>query len=198
MSDDVPYMGGQDPLEKSGVIPTAVSDFSRKWIAGYHVVVLMILVILVIYLLYRTFYAAAESFNPTATMRMVDQQQSYVDAPAKNLTAQAIMAMGRGAFEGMDGEGNGKGATQGQGKGVAAIGALPGVPVVSAATDPSSPLMPGSAAWQVLNSPAFNCGGRDLQASSNAWGWMNRVAHGEAMESKPKDDADFSKALAGL
>lgn len=194
MSDYAPTMGAGDPLE--GRVPDAVSDFSRKYIAGYHVVVLMILVIIVIYLLYRTFYAAAESFNPTATLRLVNQDQAYINAAAADNTARAIMAMGRGAFEGM--EGQGKGADMGQGKGVAAIGALQGVPVVSAATDPSSPLMPGSAAWQVLNSPAFNCGGRDLQQSSNAWSWMNRVAHGEAMSSKPQDDADFSKALAGL
>lgn len=171
------------------------SDFSAKYIAANHALVLLILVIVVIYLLYRMFWAAAESFNPTATMRAVSQEQAYVASPFSDLTAKAIMGVARGpAYESMEG---GKGAEQGQGKGVAAIGSLQGVPMVSAATDPSSPLMPGSASWQVLNSPAFNCGGRDLNASSNAWAWQNRVATGEAMSARP-NESELTKVMAGL
>jgi len=35
---------------------------------------------------------------------------------------------------------------------------------------------PGTAAYDILNSPAYNCAGR-VPVGNDAWGWMNSVAH---------------------
>ena len=199
------HSGDGTPL--SGYVPAPVLDFSRDYIQQYHLVVLLVLVILIVYVVWSMSRKAAESFMPTATMRAQQMDDAAQASGHRDLIGRAIMTVGNApahapahaygheSMAGGQGKGHGAAATD---SGVAAIGALQGLPPVTSSTDPSSPLFPGSASWQVLHSPAFNCGGRDLQASSNAWGWMTKVAKGEAMTSRPTDDSDFSKIAAGL
>ena len=52
-----------------------------------------------------------------------------------------------------------------------------------------------ASAQQILNDANINCSGRK-ESASNAWDWMNGVAH-ESMEN-PKDDNGLSKKLAGF
>lgn len=201
---EVGTSGDTTPL--SGMVPKAVLKFSQDYIQANHVVVLLILVILITYIVFTWWRRAAESFMPTALMRAQVTDDSAQASGHRDLIGRAIMNMGAGqgngkgnGYESMEGDNKGKGhGVAAPAASVATIGALQGVPTVTSNTDPSSPLFPGSASWQVLQSPAFNCGGRDLQASSNAWGWMSKVAKGEAYTAHPTDDADFSKIAAGL
>jgi len=65
---------------------------------------------------------------------------------------------------------------------------------------------PGSLAYQVLNSPDFNCAKRD-PVSPDAWSWMNGVAHEQATgrrivegatdQARPRTASDLSKIMAG-
>ncbi|QYB17660.1 hypothetical protein PV-S19_0296 [Pacmanvirus S19] len=61
------------------------------------------------------------------------------------------------------------------------------------AQDGSAAVPTSSAA--VLASADFDCANR-TQSTSDAWDWMNGVAH-ESMVGAPKNDNDFSRILAG-
>jgi hypothetical protein len=190
--------GGQGPnaVESGlrGVVGEKVDRTVRDLVVSNYMIVMLVLVILVIYLLYRMFYSAAESLtNPTGMMRGVDQNQANIASPYSDNVGRALaMVANQASVE------HATGGPQGNGNVVSTVAGLQGLPAVTTATDPSSPMFPGSASWQVLNSPAFNCGGRDLTASSDAWGWMGKVARGEAMESGPSSDSKLTKVMAGL
>lgn len=182
-------MGSAD---KSGLsLGPTLNQFAENYIAAYPNVILIVLTIIAVYFLYQLLFAKkSETFSPTATMYLVgDGQDQSAIAGADRWLGQRAFAKVMGG-ERMEG-----GVVEDDSEQTVVFNPHSAVQV---STDPSSPLFPGSASWQVLNSPDFNCGGRDLKASSDAWSWMNSVARGEKMQAGPKTDGDFTKIMAGL
>lgn len=55
----------------------------------------------------------------------------------------------------------------------------------------------GSLGWQVLNSPDYNCSGRQ-PVTDDAWAWQMGVVSSPVEGMKPNTDNDFSKIMAGV
>jgi hypothetical protein len=129
-----------------------------------------IIVAIIVYWLYK--WVRGESFMPTATMRMqqndnllIGNLEHAVGGPdaGRNTSffSKAVQNTAGGQFS-------------------VAPGAAPG--------------QPGSLGYQVLNSPDFNCAGR-VAATDSAWDWMQGVSS-EGMVGV-KNDNQLSALLAG-
>ena len=94
------------------LVPQAVDDFARVWVAGNYMAAFAMIVILSMVVVYFMFYKAQEHFNPTQSLRMQsgDQfglgterlanppngksafaQQVQTQGPSINANAQAIL-----------------------------------------------------------------------------------------------------------
>lgn len=150
-----------------GMIAQSVDDFAKKYVGCHYLIASALLLILTILVIWLIFFKGAEKFNPTATVRM--QQRD-------------------GLGESMDG-----GADRGKSVFAQQVQSSGGGQLT---VDPNAkPNQPGSLAWQVLHSADFDCDKRQA-VGDDAWAWMGGVAR-ENMESKPKNDNDFSRVLAG-
>ncbi len=67
-----------------GLVPQAVDDFARVWVAGNYLAAFAMIVILSMVVVYFMFYKVQEKFNPTQNMRMQSGDQLVTErlAPA--------------------------------------------------------------------------------------------------------------------
>lgn len=152
----------------SSMVPQSVDDFARKLVGGHYLIAFALLIILILIVLWIS-WKHSETFNPTATLRLTQR-----DGLGETMDGGADRSSSAFAQQVQTGTGLVK------------------------ATDPKAAInQPGSTGWQILNSKDFDCANRE-PSNSDAWSWMNGVAHEEFSGSnKPKTDNDFSKLLAG-
>jgi len=149
-------------------VPKSVDKFAQKWVGEHYLFAFALLIvgaIIIVALIARRY---AESFNPTATMRMTKLD----DLGRENMEA----GRGTSAFAQTVQSGGDKSMT----------------------VDPNAKAnQPGSLAYQVLHSADFNCNNR-TSIGNDAWAWMDTQARAEGFDAdRPKTDNDFSKVLSG-
>lgn len=151
-------------------VPKSVDKFAQKWVGEHYLFAFALLIvgaIIIVALIARRY---AESFNPTATLRMTQR-----DGLGENLDATST-GRGASAFAQTVQSGGDKSMT---------------IDAAAAAGQP------GSLAYQVLHSADFNCNNR-TSIGNDAWAWMDTQARAEGFAGdRPKTDNDFSKVLSG-
>lgn len=139
-------------------MPQGVKKVADDYILPYAFTIIVVLLILVIYLWWTRGSVENYGTMPTATMRAQQQDDTRVGSSlggAGPIIAGDLQSLrNQIVAESMDG----------------------GPAVVTSAIDPSSSAMPGSPAWQVLNSPAFACNSRDLNASADYLAYQQAAA----------------------
>lgn len=177
-----PIMSGSGKDAILNAAPDSVKDFHDKYIAPYAFSLILGLVLIVLWLWWSG-RSSEHATMPTSTFYM--QQQDTVP----------VGGSGGGAFPLIQARIDGIDAAVGLPEGM--DGDAPGA-VITSAVDPSSALMPGSPSWQVLNSPAYNCSGRDLTASMDYRGYqMANMKSEGATGSRGLDDATVRTIMNG-
>ncbi len=141
-----------------GVMPQTAKKAADDYILPYAFTIIVVLLLLVIYLWWTRGSVENYGTMPTSTMRAIQQETVNVGGSiggAGPIIAGDLQDLRNQIIaESMDG----------------------GPAVVTSAIDPSSSAMPGSPAWQVLNSPAFACNSRDLNASADYLAYQQAAA----------------------
>lgn len=145
-----------------------VNDFADKVIGDHRTLALGLIIVLSLAVIWWIVRWSKESFNPTQNMRNQDSDQF-------GFGAKEHMAAAPSAFAQMTQDGS----------------------YVPLTIDPNAKAgQPGSAAYQVLHSADYACANRS-QSPSDAWSWMNGVAHENMTAGGPRNDNQFSKVLSG-